>query len=76
MKRRIKSVLPRLKGKTIAHAIIKEGTSPRAQLFLVFTDNTYYEFYSESPINGSSDIDVGGFAAAVAHSGQKIVFVS
>ncbi len=68
--------MPRLKGKTIAHVIIKEGTSPRAQVFLVFTDSTYYEFYSESPINGSSDIDVGGLAAAVAHSGQKVVFLS
>ncbi len=76
MKRRIKTVLPRLKGKTIAHVIIKEGTSPRAQLFFVFTDDTYYEFYSDSPINGASDIDVGGLAAAVAHSGQKIVFLS
>lgn len=76
MKRRNTSVLPRLKGKTIAHVIIKEGTSPRAQVFLVFADNISYEFYSESPINGSSDIDVGGLAAAVAHGGQKIVFVS
>lgn len=37
-------------GKTVIGVIIKQaknpGTTPQSQLYLVFDDNSYYEFYS------------------------------
>jgi len=33
---------------TIAGIIVKKGRSPRAQLFLIFTDHTYTEFFSQT----------------------------
>lgn len=53
-------------GKTISGVIVKEnnyGGSPRAQLFLMFDDDTYYEFYvSGDKLNSTSDIDMGSRA--------------
>jgi hypothetical protein len=38
-------------GKTISGVIVKEGDeTPRSQVFLLFTDGTYYELYSDSRI--------------------------
>jgi hypothetical protein len=72
----IAPILPALVGKTIAHIVLKEGSSPTGQLFLVFTDGTYYEFYSESSIDGTTSFDGGGLAAAIRYMAprQKIVF--
>jgi hypothetical protein len=50
-------------GKTIVGIIEKkntQGTSPASQIFLLFSDNTNYEFYSSDRIRGTSDIGVGG----------------
>jgi uncharacterized SAM-binding protein YcdF (DUF218 family) len=68
--------LPALGGKTIAHIVLKKGSSPTGQLFLVFTDGTYYEFYSGSPIDGTTSFDGGGLAAAIRYMAprQRIVF--
>jgi hypothetical protein len=46
-------------GKTIAGIVIHEGmeAGPRDQLFIVFTDNTYMEFYGD--IGWSSHLEVG-----------------
>jgi hypothetical protein len=76
MNHEMDNALPRLVGKTIAHIVLKEGQSPRGQIFLVFTDDTYYEFYFGAPVDGAKAVDPGGLAAAVAYGDplQKIVF--
>jgi hypothetical protein len=54
---------PRLIGKTIIGVVKKEnirGSNPASQVFLIFSDNTYYEFYSFSSIMGTSDACKGG----------------
>jgi hypothetical protein len=50
----IAPMLPQLVGKTIADIVLKEGSSPTGQLFLVFTDGTYYEFYRGSRSDGTT----------------------
>lgn len=76
MNSEIKPVLSELVGKTIAHIVVKEGESPRAHLFLVFTDGTSYEFYSGSSIDGSARLDYGGLAHALRYltPPQEVVF--
>ncbi|MDQ2667267.1 MAG: hypothetical protein M3Z05_14805 [Gemmatimonadota bacterium] len=59
-------MLPDLVGKTIANVVMKEGTGPFAQLFLVFTDDTYYEFYSTESISGGGRLYSGGTPAVLA----------
>ena len=46
-------------GKTIAGIVLRDsnGAGPRDQLFLVFTDNTYWEFYGE--VGWSEHLEVG-----------------
>ena len=76
MSQKCAQALPRLVGKTIAHVVVKEGKGPPGQLFLVFTDGTYYEFYCEASIGGRREIDVGGLDDVLAYmaSGQAVVF--
>jgi hypothetical protein len=59
-------VLPDLIGKTIVHVVMKEGTGPFAQLFLVFSDDTHYEFYSTESISGGGRLYSGGLATVLA----------
>ena len=66
MNTEIVSVLPGLVGKTIAHIVMKEGTGPSAQLFLVFADGTHYEFYSDASISGGGRLYSGGLPAVLA----------
>lgn len=49
-------------GKTISGVVVKEADRlPRTQIFLLFTDGTYFEIYSGSgDISGAGGIDVGG----------------
>ena len=64
-------------GKTIKHIVVKEGSrGPRAQVFLVFMDDSYYEFYStHGSISGAGSLDVGGIEAARRYlPGQSIVY--
>jgi hypothetical protein len=76
MNNEITTVLPRLVGKTISHVVLKEGKGPRAQLFLVFADGTYYEFYADSSIDGAAGIDRGGLSTVLASGkpNQSVVF--
>ena len=67
MNSEIRTVLPKLVGKTIAHVVLKEGSGPAAQLFLVFDDGTYYEFYSDAPIDGAGAVDVGGVEKVIEY---------
>jgi hypothetical protein len=53
-----KDPLEQLIGKTISHVVAKEGTSPRKQVFLVFSDGTYYELFGDQ-FGGASAIDTG-----------------
>ena len=65
-----------LVGKTLAHVVVKEGKGPTGQLFLVFTDGTYFEFYSGASITGRRAVDVGGREDVLAYMapGQAVVF--
>lgn len=58
---KLKEALPQLLGKRICGAVVKQGDrSPRMQVFLVFDDDTYYEFYTDSTIFGAGGVDRGG----------------
>lgn len=65
-------------GKTVKHVVVKEGdSSPRSQVFLVFTDDTYYEFYStHGTISGAGAIDTGGVEAVRRYMGgeKRVVY--
>jgi hypothetical protein len=50
-------------GKRISGVIVKEGPpgrTPNSQVFLLFADDTYYELYSDGPIQGCSELGHGG----------------
>lgn len=47
-------------GKRISSVVMKQGNRPQAQLFLIFDDGTYFEFYSDGGIYGAGGIDRGG----------------
>ena len=64
-------------GKTIKHIVVTEGPrAPRSQVFLVFTDDSYYEFYStHGSIAGGGALDIGGIEAVRGYlPGQRIVY--
>ena len=52
-------LLKQIIGKTIAGIVTREGVGagPRVQLFLIFTDNTYLEFYGD--IGWSTHLEIG-----------------
>lgn len=53
--------LDELKGKTIAKVVVASGAkAPKMQVFLMFTDGTFYEFYSDWDIRSSSSVGIGG----------------
>lgn len=55
--------LEQLKGKTIENVVVAKGAkAPKVQVFLQFTDGTYYEFYSDWDIRSSSSLGEGGVA--------------
>ena len=75
MHQQIIQALSRLIGKTIAHVVVKAGRDPRAQVFLVFTDGTYYEWYADAPIVGTSTVAEGGLPEVRRYmEDQTIVF--
>ncbi len=55
-------------GKRIKGVVVKESSSdlPRVQVFLLFTDDTYFEFYG-STISGCNDVDHGGLEAVKSY---------
>jgi hypothetical protein len=66
----MKSGVKEILGKTITGVIAKiarNGLPPRSQVFLVFDDNTYYEFFSYAEICGTSGARLGGMDAALAY---------
>ena len=78
----MKSGVKQIIGKTISGVVVKESkNSPRTQLFLLFNDGTYYEFYSGlGDICGAGGVDRGGIHEVNQYlSGspdRKIVFSS
>ncbi|MGE0594655.1 MAG: hypothetical protein AB7G23_08975 [Vicinamibacterales bacterium] len=61
----MKDAIRDIVGKSIAGVVVKESDRPpRRQVFLVFSDGTYYELYSGSgDIKGAGGIDTGGLEA-------------
>lgn len=57
--RKMQSALPDLIGRTIKHVIVSEHADNRTQVFLYFTDGTYYEFYG-AWIDGIRHLSQGG----------------
>jgi hypothetical protein len=64
---------PGIVGKTIAHVVVKKRPGqPRSQLFLVFTDGTYYEFFCpDGDLEGASAIDPGGLEEVRRYQGAE-----
>ena len=57
---KLRDALPQLLGKRICGAVVKQGgRSPRMQVFLVFDDDTWYEFYSDEAIHGIGGLNRG-----------------
>lgn len=55
-----KAALAELPGKTIKGVVTKQSSkSPFEQIFLVFTDNSYFEIYGSS-VSTAGGLDMGG----------------
>jgi hypothetical protein len=65
---KVKTAFKEIVGKTIESVIISEDNTKGAQrqIFLVFTDGTYYEIYGN--LNGAGGLDSGGEAAALRYA--------
>jgi hypothetical protein len=63
--RKFQSALPDLIGRTIRHIVVSEHEDCRTQVFLHFTDGTYYEFFGTS-LCGIRHLDVGGLEVSRA----------
>lgn len=55
----MKSSIRSLIGKNITGVIVKQGGPVRQQVFLVFSDNTYFEFYSSDRMGYSGSLTAG-----------------
>jgi hypothetical protein len=67
----MKDAIKEVVGKTVKGVIVTEGEKgPHSQVFLVFSDNTYYELYTSNSmtISGAGGIDKGGMQAARAYA--------
>jgi hypothetical protein len=72
-------ILKQIVGKTIAGVVVRNslGVGPQDQLFIVFTDNTYQEFYGD--LGWSSHLEDGDLETArqyAAGIGGNIAFIS
>ena len=62
MKTEIKKII----GKTIKGVAVGEGSrGTQSQIFLIFTDNTFYEIFSENHISVTSGLKKGGINAVL-----------
>ncbi len=62
MKTEIKKII----GKTIKGVAVGEGQrGSQSQIFIIFTDNTFYEIYSENQISVASGLKQGGINAVL-----------
>jgi hypothetical protein len=68
MKDGIREVL----GKTISGIVVGENsTQPKVQLFITFTDGTYFEIYGES-FSCASGVNRGGVAEATKYATESL----
>lgn len=77
--RKLATCLPQLLGKTLTGIVIKTSTKsgpPQFQLFLCFTDNTYYEIYGLASLSGAGGVDAGGRKEVLNYMSppQEVVF--
>ncbi|RLE19765.1 MAG: hypothetical protein DRJ65_19675 [Acidobacteria bacterium] len=74
----IKTAAKGIVGKTISGLVVKEGpTGPKSQVYLIFDDNTYFEFFSSSYwIQSGSQICPGGIdeVREFGNDPQRIIF--
>jgi hypothetical protein len=64
MKPGIKQVL----GKTISGVVIAENDDrPKMQMFLIFTDGSQLEFYSDDDFTCANDLDHGGITRSIRY---------
>lgn len=67
----IKDGVRKILGKRVAGVMVKNSANtPRAQVFLVFNDGTYYEFYSSVEISSGGSIDPGGRKEIIEYMGK------
>lgn len=57
---KIGGALPAILGKTVPHVVLASHANGRSQLFLVFADETHYEFHSHGYLSGARCVDRGG----------------
>lgn len=57
---KLRGALPEIIGKTIAHVMIAERSRGHSQLFLIFSDETHYEFYGLDSMSGIRGVYPGG----------------
>ena len=58
----MKDAIRNIVGKRVAGVVVKEASRPpRTQVFLVFSDGTFYELYGD--IAGAGGVDRGGIDA-------------
>lgn len=72
-------LLKQILGKTIAAIVTREGAGagPRYQLFVIFTDNTYLEFYGD--IGWSTHLETGDVETVkhyLTRFGGRVVVIS
>lgn len=69
---KIDSSLSEILGKTIVGVLVNDiPTCPRRQVFLVFSDRTYYELYSSSgDIDFASGVDKGDMDAVERYAAK------
>lgn len=72
----MKSSIRELIGRTITGVIVKQGGTVAQQVFLLFSDGTYFEFYSHERMGYSGNLYVGDAVAVREYMAdtQKIVF--
>ena len=67
--------LEKIVGKEISRIVLKErDKTPKWQLFLLFSDNTYFELYSDEPFATTKDVDRGGIDEVTRYLDGTIVF--
>lgn len=75
---RIKDEVEQIIGKRIRGVVIKHKNNSAAavtsQLFLLFDDNTYYEFYTyDSPLSTTGGVDQGGLKEVLSYMNDTLV---
>ena len=62
----MKDAIKGIVGEKIKGVVVKKSdgvNDPKSQVFLLFDDDSYYEFYSVAKILGAGGIDKGGIGA-------------